>query len=216
MMAMRAVLLLALSGCVVPATVHEQHTVASHPTDVTHPYGPEIVWLDATSNGGTIEIRVQSASARKREVVESVDEHSHREAQFRGLEDVPVRASSAGDVLIIGAFALVTVTVSSVVTGVVLLFSRGDERRFDRPGQPIVETSARPASHLVIRVFIGGDRTDVETDDSGLAQVRLDRPAHVVIETARRGDAVLIFDHDPAKPLAAHEHPQPPLSGGPQ
>jgi hypothetical protein len=196
---------LAALGCVYPAQVRDEHPVETRPTDRQHPYGPELLWLDATASGNTIEIQTQLARGCLRDMVDTVEAHIHREAKIGFPEHGEVRL----DALLI---IVPSLAISGMVTGVVLLFSGHEDVRYDRPGQPARETCVRPAPHVRLHVDFSGERSDLETDDAGVARFRPLIPTigHVFIATDRPGEPVLAFDYDPAKPQTAIEHPEPP------
>src|SRR5262249_8849165 len=98
---------LVAAGCVYPAQVRDEHPVSSQPTENKHPDGPELLWLDATSLGGRIEIHAQLARGCLRDMTDTVEAHIHREAKLT--------TPSSGDALI----ALIPVfIISSAITGV--------------------------------------------------------------------------------------------------
>jgi len=196
---------LAAIGCVYPAKVRDEHPVDTRPTETQHPFGPELLWLDATASGGTIEIRTQLARGCWRDMIDTVEAHIHRKAEVGFPEG---GGGSVQELL----FIVPALAISGMITGVVLLFSGHEDIRYDRPGQPARETCIRPAPHVRLHVDFRGERTDIETDDAGVARFQLLIPTigHVLIATDRPGEPVLAFDYDPAKSQLAAEHPEPP------
>ena len=206
---MRVLVALAALGCVYPAQVRDEHPVDTRPTETQHPYGPELLWLDATANGNTIEIRTQLARGCLRDMIDTVEAHIHREAKVGFPEKGEVRL----DALLI---IVPSLAISGMVTGVVLLFSGHQDVRYDRPGQPARETCVRPAPHVRLHVDFRGERSDLETDDAGVARVELLSPpqGHVSITTDKPGEPGLAFDYDPAKSETTSAHPEPPPPPG--
>jgi hypothetical protein len=204
------------AGCVSPALVHDVHPVATHQTETLHPYGPEILWLDARVNGEEIQVHAQLVRGCWRDMIQTVDEHTYRKATLEGPGEEFGNLGGVGGpggLLFAVGVAIVTISVSAIITGVVLLVDHPDKHReYDRPTLPQQEICAQPAPRLPLHAAYRGNRVDLETDTAGFASLRLLIPTagRVFIETGRPGAPVLAFDYDAAQPLTISEHPEPP------